>query len=152
MVFWLVSLPPTGGRKDRTWETLQERCSAQGTALSKNYKFEIPDLRIGTLDSLLALSDELQKISNSMEATCAKIRRTVADMSGPSGLGHLRVDNLSPEDYLVRFKWDEPKYPSRRPLKETVEKIMEIVGHLEDDLKVRLVVLYAVDGSLRLYS
>jgi hypothetical protein len=40
------------------------------------------------------------------------------------------------EVYLTRFKWDEAKFPSRRPLKETVEKIMEIVARVEDDLKV----------------
>lgn len=136
MVFWLVSLPPTNGRKDRTWEVLQEKCSAGGAALSKNHKFELPELRIGTLDSLLALSDELVKVNSSMEATVSKIRRTVADVAGPSGLTNLKVDNLASEDYLIRFKWDEPKFPSRRPLKETVEKITEIVSHLEDDLKV----------------
>jgi V-type H+-transporting ATPase subunit C len=40
------------------------------------------------------------------------------------------------EVYLTRFKWDEAKFPSRRPLKETVDKIMEIVARVEDDLKV----------------
>ncbi len=40
------------------------------------------------------------------------------------------------EVYLTRFKWDEAKFPSRRPLKETVEKIIEIMARIEDDLKV----------------
>jgi hypothetical protein len=34
-------------------------------------------------------------------------------------------------------RWDEPKFPLRRPVKETLEKVTEIMGHLEDDLKVR---------------
>jgi hypothetical protein len=33
-------------------------------------------------------------------------------------------------------RWDEPKFPLRRPVKETLEKITEIMAHLEDDLKV----------------
>ena len=137
MSFLLVSLPPVAGRRDKTWEVLQEKCSAGGAALSKNHKLDVPELRVGTLDTLLALSDDLAKVNNSMEAVCTKIRRTVADLAGPAALAHLKVDNLSPEDYLVRFKWDEPKFPTRRPLRETVDKITEIVGHLEDDLKAR---------------
>jgi hypothetical protein len=34
------------------------------------------------------------------------------------------------------FRWDEPKFPLRRPIKETIDKIGEIMGHIEDDLKV----------------
>ena len=36
-----------------------------------------------------------------------------------------------------RAQWDEAKYPPRRPLKETVEAITDIVTQLEDQLKVR---------------
>lgn len=36
----------------------------------------------------------------------------------------------------VVCRWDEPKFPLRRPIKETIEKISEIMGHIEDDLKV----------------
>ena len=35
------------------------------------------------------------------------------------------------------MQWDEAKYPPRRPLKETVEAITDIVTQLEDQLKVR---------------
>jgi hypothetical protein len=38
---------------------------------------------------------------------------------------------------LLPGRWDEPKFPLRRPVKETIEKITEIMAHLEDDLKVR---------------
>jgi hypothetical protein len=34
-------------------------------------------------------------------------------------------------------RWDEPKFPLRRPIQETINKIAEIMGHIEDDLKVR---------------
>lgn len=37
---------------------------------------------------------------------------------------------------LVACRWDEPKFPLRRPIQETINKISEIMGHIEDDLKV----------------
>jgi V-type H+-transporting ATPase subunit C len=45
--------------------------------------------------------------------------------------------------YLTRFKWDEAKFPTRRPLRESVDKILEIIGRIEDDLKVPACLLAA---------
>jgi hypothetical protein len=136
-MFWLVALPikdPTG--RNRTWELLQEKTS-YGQQLSSNFKLDVPDLRVGTLDTLLALSDDLVKVSNAVEAVVTKIRRTVVDMAGPRAVATLKVENLPVDAYLTRFKWDEPKFPLRRPLRETVDKIGEVMSHIEDDLKVR---------------
>lgn len=135
-MFWLLALPlKPGGSRGRTWELLQEKTS-YGVQLSSNYKLDVPELRVGTLDTLLALSDDLVKVSAAVENVVAKIRRTVADMAGPGAVGSLKVENLPVESYLTRFKWDEPKFPLRRPLRETVDKIGEVMGHIEDDLKV----------------
>lgn len=144
-MFWLLALPlkgpvPAGGRgSNRTWELLQEKTS-YGVQLSSNYKLDVPDLRVGTLDTLLALSDDLVKVATGVEAVVTKIRRTVADAGagGAAAVATLKVENLPVEAYLTRFKWDEPKFPLRRPLRETVEKIGEMLGHIEDDLKVRV--------------
>lgn len=136
MVFWLVSLQLGKQRKEAVWELLQEKTSA--AALSSNYKLEIPELRVGTLDSLMALSDELSRTSQMMETVVNKVKRQVNDAGGATALASLKVEGLSTEAYVQRFKWDEAKFPARRPLKETVEKMAELVSRIEDDLKVRL--------------
>jgi V-type H+-transporting ATPase subunit C len=144
-VYWLISLPLLKGRRDHTWELLQEKTS-YGQQLSSNAKLEVPELRVGTLDTLLAHSDDLVKISISTEAIVTKIRRTIHDVAGSAGIQSLKIENLPVESYLTRFRWDEPKFPTRRPVKETIEKISEIMGHVEDDLKVYFVV-FAVQNS-----
>eukprot|EP00775_Hariotina_reticulata_P014548 gene14548-104_t len=136
-VYWLISLPLLKGRRDHTWELLQEKTS-YGQQLSSNAKLEVPELRVGTLDTLLAHSDDLVKISISTEAIVTKIRRTIHDVAGSAGIQSLKIENLPVESYLTRFRWDEPKFPTRRPVKETIEKISEIMGHVEDDLKVKV--------------
>jgi hypothetical protein len=143
MPFWLLALPVKGGgvsapaaARNRTWELLQEKTS-YGVQLSSNYRLDVPDLRVGTLDTLLALSDDLVKVSTAVEQVVTKIRRTVVDMAGPGAVPTLKVENLPVDAYLTRFKWDEPKFPLRRPLRETVDKIAEVMSHIEDDLKVR---------------
>jgi len=52
------------------------------------------------------------------------------------GMG-VTADGRPPQSLLENFAWDEARHPSRRPLRETVERIVEAVGKLEDDLKVR---------------
>ena len=76
MAYWLVSLPlqNAGGRRDAAWQLLQEKTS-YGTQLSSNHKLDVPELRVGTLDTLLALSDDLVKASAQVDNVVAKIRR-----------------------------------------------------------------------------
>ncbi|KIZ06482.1 hypothetical protein MNEG_1463 [Monoraphidium neglectum] len=95
MVFWLLALPPKGGApgRSRTWELLQEKTS-YGQQLSSNFKLDVPELRVGTLDTLLALSDDLVKVSAAVDAAVAKIRRTVTDMTGPGAVATLKATAL----------------------------------------------------------
>ncbi|KAF8058480.1 VHA-C [Scenedesmus sp. PABB004] len=137
MPYWLVSLPLLKGRRDHTWELLQEKTS-YGQQLSSNAKLEVPELRVGTIDTLLQHSDDLAKAAVGAEAIVAKIRRTVADIGGASAVAGLKVEGLPVEGFLSRFRWDEPKFPLRRPLKESLDKITDILARLEDDLKVKV--------------
>ena len=132
MPYWLVSLPLANKRKDAVWELLQEKT----TNLSHNSKFEIPELRVGTLDTLMQLSDDLAKTNNFIEAVVTKLRRQVHDLGGPLAATSLRVKGVTAEAFITRFKWNEAKFQAKRPLKELVELITESVGKIEDDLKV----------------
>jgi V-type H+-transporting ATPase subunit C len=44
----------------------------------------LPELRVGTLDSLLSLSDDLVKTTNLVEAVVAKVRRQLVELEGAS--------------------------------------------------------------------
>jgi hypothetical protein len=102
--YWLVSLPLLKGRRDTTWELLQEKTSFAGQ-LSSNAKLEVPELRIGTLDTLLQHSDDLAKISLAAEGLVGKLRRTLGDVAGAGAIPGLRVEALPVESYLTRFRW-----------------------------------------------
>lgn len=134
----MVSLPvQTSG--SALWNQLQESISKQSfdTPL---YRFNTPNLRIGTLDSLLALADDLIKSNAFMEGVTLKIRRQIDDLERSSGVnaGALTVDGVPIDSYLTRFVWDEAKYPTMSPLKEIVDNIHGFVAKVEDDLKVRV--------------
>lgn len=78
----LVSLPTNGpdqGSARATWAELAAKTERENE-LSTNYHFVVPDLRVGTLDSLLTLSDELSKSCLLAESTVGKIKRQLEDL------------------------------------------------------------------------
>ncbi|KAH1194184.1 V-type proton ATPase subunit C [Glycine soja] len=137
--YWAVSLPVHNSASSQLWNQLQERISKHSfdTPL---YRFNIPNLRVGTLDSLLSLSDDLAKSNNFVEGVTHKIRRQIEELERVSGIdsGALTVDGVPVDSYLTRFVWDEAKYPTMSPLKEIVDGIHSQVAKIEDDLKVRV--------------
>jgi len=138
-MYWLCALPLLDS-KDRTWNLLQQK-TTYDTDMSINYRFELPELRIGTLDSLMVLSDDLVKVNGLMEAVVNKIRRQLFEMqtltaNEDKDPQEVLVEGMPPDNYLERFSWDEAKYPPRRPLQETISTLTETVQRLEDDLKV----------------
>ncbi|XP_073141818.1 V-type proton ATPase subunit C [Henckelia pumila] len=138
--YWAVSLPVgQSSSPSSLWSRLQESISKQAfdTPL---YRFSIPNLRIGTLDSLLALSDDLLKSNNFIEGVSHKIRRQIEELERVSGVvsSSLTVDGVPVDSYLTRFVWDEAKYPTMSPLKDIVDGIQVQVAKIEDDLKVRV--------------
>ncbi|KAH1080659.1 hypothetical protein J1N35_020420 [Gossypium stocksii] len=146
--YWVVSLPVQKSAST-LWNSLQDQISKHSfdTPL---YRFNIPNLRVGTLDSLLALSDDLFKSNTFIEGVSQKIRRQIEELERVFGLesNALTVDGVPIDSYLTRFVWDEAKYPTMSPLREIVDGIHTLVAKIEDDLKVRVAEYNNVRGQL----
>ncbi|PKA55885.1 V-type proton ATPase subunit C [Apostasia shenzhenica] len=146
--YWVVSLPVQTS-ESILWSRLQDSISKQAfdTPL---YRFNTPELRVGTLDSLLSLSDDLLKSNTFIEGVSHKIRRQIEDLERVSGIesGALTVDGVPVDTYLTRFVWDDAKYPTMSPLREIVDSIHVQVAKIEDDMKVRAAEYNSVRGQL----
>ncbi|KAL0703950.1 hypothetical protein Bca4012_070375 [Brassica carinata] len=148
--YWVVSLPVKEDSSSTTlWNRLQEQISKHSFD-TPVYRFNIPNLRVGTLDSLLALGDDLLKSNSFVEGVSQKIRRQIEELERISGVesNALTVDGVPVDSYLTRFVWDEAKYPTMSPLKEVVDSIQSQVAKIEDDLKVRVAEYNNVRGQL----
>eukprot|EP00271_Cylindrocystis_brebissonii_P001673 TRINITY_DN11958_c0_g1_i1.p1 TRINITY_DN11958_c0_g1~~TRINITY_DN11958_c0_g1_i1.p1 ORF type:complete len:378 (+),score=99.32 TRINITY_DN11958_c0_g1_i1:221-1354(+) len=145
--YLLVSFSLKGSKSD-TWKALEHKV-LQVASDNQIFKLDIPDLRVGTLDSLLALSDDLVKANNFVEGVTHKIRRQLEELDRTLGeSSKLTVDEVPLEQYITRFKWNEAKYPVMTPLREIVDTIHESVAKLEDDLKVRVAEYNSVKSQL----
>jgi len=71
--FFLVSLPstvsPSGGRD----EALTALRSGVSTDLGTTYPFNVPDLKVGTLDALVQQADELAKLEQGCKGVVDKV-------------------------------------------------------------------------------
>ena len=106
-MYWLVCLPILES-EERTWTLLQNKTTYESD-LSINFKFAIPELRVGTLDTLMVLSDDLVKVNALVESVVNKIRRQLFEMASPGRdddfqeVSSLHVICYGYSSYLILF-------------------------------------------------
>lgn len=148
--YWLISAP---GEKtcQQTWETLNNVTSKYND-LCKNYKFSIPDLKVGTLDTLVGLCDDLAKLDTYVESVCRKLAACIQDTLDNKCINvneHLQANNTDLASYLTRFQWDYAKYPTKQSLKSLHDIINKQIGQIDGDLKTKSSSYNSLKGNLQ---
>merc|ERR1712062_829900 len=147
--YWMISAP--GERTcSETWDRLNQATTKQ--QLSSNWKFHIPDLKVGTLDQLVGLSDDLGKVDSYVEQVTRKLANYLGDVLEDQRerlLENLVANGMDLATYLTRFQWDMAKYPIRQSLKNLSDIIAKQVGQIEADLKVKSQAYNALKTSLQ---
>lgn len=130
---WLVSIPNRGQSPDTTAQELTN--SVTKNSYSRVHRFEIPGLVVGTLDSLMALSDDLTKINTQVENVVRKVERQYTDVAG-SEAETLRVNDTTVDAFLRNFQWDYARYRYQgRQLSDLVSQIQAMVAKVDEELK-----------------
>ncbi|KAG3273800.1 V-type proton ATPase subunit C 1 isoform X2 [Ictidomys tridecemlineatus] len=148
--FWLISAP---GEKtcQQTWEKLHAATSKNNN-LAISSKFNIPDLKVGTLDVLVGLSDELAKLDAFVEGVVKKVAQYMADVledSKDKVQENLLANGVDLVTYITRFQWDMAKYPIKQSLKNISEIIAKGVTQIDNDLKSRASAYNNLKGNLQ---
>uniref|UniRef100_A0A8C7Y8J9 V-type proton ATPase subunit C n=1 Tax=Oryzias sinensis TaxID=183150 RepID=A0A8C7Y8J9_9TELE len=148
--FWLISAP---GEKtcQQTWDKMMA-ATTRTNNLSVNHKFSIPDLKVGTLDVLVGLSDELAKLDSFVESVVKKVAQYMADVledSRDKVQENLLANGVDLITYITRFQWDMAKYPIKQSLKNISEIISKQVTQIDNDLKARASAYNNLKGNLQ---
>merc|ERR1712241_705266 len=147
--YWMISAP--GERTcSETWDRLNQATTKQ--QLSSNWKFHIPDLKVGTLDQLVGLSDDLGKVDSYVEQVTRKLANYLGDVLEDQRerlVENLVANGQDLASYLTRFQWDMAKYPIKQSLKNLSDIIAKQVGQIEADLKVKSQAYNALKTSLQ---
>ncbi|XP_037550455.1 V-type proton ATPase subunit C 1-B [Nematolebias whitei] len=167
--FWLISVP-----LDKTSLTSVEKLkrTINKTQMASCWKFSIPDLKVGILDSLLRVSDDLSKLDALTESLIKKTCQCLKEVMEPSSdkvrenvlaNGDQRTNQnaaLSPLkayltsqkvdliNYMTKFQWDKAKYPTALPLSTLTDIINKEVIQVETELKTRSTAYSSVKANL----
>ncbi|XP_051683791.2 V-type proton ATPase subunit C 2 isoform X5 [Oryctolagus cuniculus] len=156
--FWLISAP---GDKENLQALERLNTVTSKSNLSYNTKFAIPDFKVGTLDSLVGLSDELGKLDAFAESLIKRMAQSVVEVLEDSkgkvqenllangGLKEkmkcLKIDLTS---FVTHFEWDMAKYPAKQPLAGVVDTLAKQLAQIEADLKSRTATYSALKTTL----
>jgi len=147
--YWLISAP---GEKtcQQTFDKLNQATSKQ--QLSSNWKYHIPDLKVGTLDQLVGLSDDLGKLDTFVEQITRKVSNYLGEVleDQRDKLGeNLLANGVDLATYVTQFRWDMAKYPIKQSLKNLSDIISKQVSQIESDLKTKSAAYNSLKSSLQ---
>ncbi|XP_035129126.3 V-type proton ATPase subunit C 2 isoform X2 [Callithrix jacchus] len=135
--FWLISAP---GDRENLQALERMNTVTSKSHLSYNTKFAIPDFKVGTLDSLVGLSDELGKLDTFAESLIRRMAQSVVEVMEDSkgkAQEHLLANGVDLTTFVTHFEWDMAKYPAKQPLVSVVDTIAKQLAQIETDLKSR---------------
>nr|XP_033795096.1 V-type proton ATPase subunit C 2 [Geotrypetes seraphini] len=147
--FWLISAP---GDKTNLQALERMNTVTSKANLSSNSKFLIPDLKVGTLDALVGLSDELGKLDLFAESVIKKIAQYIGEVMEDSKdkvQENLLANGVDLITYLTRFEWDMAKYPIKQPLKNIMDSLLKQMSQIDADLKSRATTYNNIKGNLQ---
>ncbi len=83
-LYWLIAVPNNPREKEDAVFSAQQRKIDKD---AKVYRFPVKqDLRVGTLDALMSLSDDLTKVDIFVETVTRKLARQIYDLTDPAEL------------------------------------------------------------------
>ncbi|XP_036398139.1 V-type proton ATPase subunit C 1-B [Megalops cyprinoides] len=168
--FWLISVPLDKTSLQSLEKLNHAVCKAR---LASSFRFPIPELKVGTLDVLMSVSDELTRLDAYAESVIRRISQCMSEVMEPSKdkvlentlangeskthqkitqspskayFQTLLVDLVS---YVTRFQWDRAKYSTSLPLKTLTEVISKQVSQTESELKSRSAAYGNLKASLQ---
>ncbi|XP_061073426.1 V-type proton ATPase subunit C 1-B [Conger conger] len=147
--FWVISVP-----LDKVSLQSLEKLNraASKTRLASVFRFPIPELKVGTLDVLLSVSDDLSRLDAYTESVIqrtAQCMLEVMEHSKDKVQENALANGVDLASYVTHFQWDRGKYSTSLPLRTLTEVISKQVFQTETDLKSRSAAYSNVKSSLQ---
>lgn len=116
----------------------------------ETWSFSLPEFKVGTLDSLMILSDELSKHDALVESIVSRVSESLKSLlNNENDLNsNLVVGDKSVPAYLKSFAWSAMKYRADKPLNELVGTILAEVNNMDTLLKSKSNAYAQAKGNL----
>ncbi|KAJ3110813.1 Vacuolar ATP synthase subunit C [Phlyctochytrium bullatum] len=118
---------PADPTKAETAAKLRDKIASKSADYAELVTLTLPDFKVGTLDSLVLLSDELQKADTVYEGITVKIAENMKTLLG----GDL-------ERWKSNLVWNTMKYRADKSLKELTDMIAQEVASIDTLMKSKM--------------
>lgn len=99
-------------------------------------EFKLPDFQIKTLDSLVQISEELNKLDSTLNSSVAKVADIIDSVEANQLRADFRVVNNKPVSAFVEnFSWNTSKYRLDKSIKDLVDIISNDALSLDNDVR-----------------
>ncbi|CAG8483112.1 6171_t:CDS:10 [Diversispora eburnea] len=142
--YWFISVPAEG-KKTVVLENLKSKLPAD---LAEVDQFIIPEFKIGTLDALVVISDELVKYDQYFESAVMRIVDILRNLKDDIN-NNLVVNDKSVDQYLKTFQWDTMKFRADKSMQEIAEILNQEVTRIDNTMKSKLSSYNQVKGNLQ---
>ncbi|KPA78528.1 putative vacuolar ATP synthase subunit c [Leptomonas pyrrhocoris] len=142
--FIILALPYLQQSQDSLQSAQYESLVRQMGPLGQTFRnFVIPNLKVGTLDSLMEASDELTKLDPMMENTVQKLIGLMEETSGKprSIVTTFRINQtqeMSPAGYIKNFLWSSAQFDPKDTIQNLIEKFAQINATADERVRVML--------------
>ncbi|SHO79857.1 Similar to S.cerevisiae protein VMA5 (Subunit C of the V1 peripheral membrane domain of V-ATPase) [Malassezia sympodialis ATCC 42132] len=152
--YWIVSVPV---QEEKSTEQMHRElvsrlvrdsaCEEQDLA-----PLPLPELKTGTLESLIIMAEDLPKIDALFGSITTRIVDTLRALVNDDEEAlneHLLIDGQSVEDYLLSWHWHNGKYRADKSLNEIVERLTREMQSIDHVMKQKLNTYNAAKGQLQ---
>ncbi|RMX38148.1 hypothetical protein pdam_00014748 [Pocillopora damicornis] len=139
--YWLISAPG-----DKTPQQTYTNLKSRMTGLTPVFSLQLPELKVGTLDTLVGLSDDLGKLDGFVERHISTLRQL--NYFKDRVRENLLANGQDLSNFVTKFQWDTAKYPTKQSLRNLTEIISKQITQIEHDLKSKASAYNAIRGTL----
>ncbi|KAH6599590.1 hypothetical protein BASA50_002932 [Batrachochytrium salamandrivorans] len=148
---WFLCAPGKPSKQEAV-SMLKENISSKNADLAEVFPFTLPEFKVGTLDTLVALSDDLVKTDQALEATVTKVSDGLRGLLANDLVqwkSNLVVGDKAIGSYLKSFQWNSMKYRVDKTLREIADTVAQEVSSIDTLMKTKTQAYSQVKGVLQ---
>ncbi|KAJ3019931.1 hypothetical protein HKX48_001575 [Thoreauomyces humboldtii] len=143
---------PADPTKQDTVNKLKDKIASKSNDHAEVFPFSLPEFKVGTLDQLVVLSDDLSKTDLAAETIATKIAdnmRNLLNNDVEQWKTNLSVNEKSIDAYLRGFQWNSMKYRTDKGLRELADLIVQEVNQIDALMKTKMTAYTTVKSALQ---
>ncbi|RKO89032.1 ATPase, V1 complex, subunit C [Blyttiomyces helicus] len=152
MSLYLFISAPADPTKQDAVSKLNAKIASKAADFAEVIPFALPEFKVGTLDSLVVLSDDLAKLDTTTEGIAVKIAENMRSLLGndiDQWKVNLTVNDKSIDSYMRNYTWNTMKYRVDKSLREIADTIMTEVNQIDTLMKTKMANYSTVKAQLQ---